>query len=107
MDSEQIPDLDISKDDVVLVTGAAGFIGSRVVQSLLERGFRHIRCFVRPSGSASRVASLMKQTTGQELELFKGDLLSKEDCLTATRDAKVIYHLAAGRGQKSFPDAYL
>lgn len=107
MDSEHVPDLDISKDDVVLVTGAAGFIGSRVVQSLLDRGFRHIRCFIRPSSSASRVASLMKQTAGQELELLRGDLLSKEDCLAATRDVKLVYHLAAGRGQKSFPDAYL
>jgi len=29
-------------DDRILVTGAAGFIGSRVLQCLLDRGFRNL-----------------------------------------------------------------
>jgi thioester reductase-like protein len=41
----------IGPDDLLLVTGANGFTGSRVVKTLLEYGFQHIRCFVRPSSN--------------------------------------------------------
>jgi len=37
----------------------------------------------------------------------KGNLLSREDCVAATKDVAVIFHLAAGRGEKSFPDAFM
>ena len=39
--------------------------------------------------------------------MIKGNLLSSEDCIAATRDVAIIYHLAAGRGEKSYPDAYM
>jgi len=38
---------------------------------------------------------------------MKGNLLSSEDCTTATKDVAVIFHLAAGTGEKSFPDAFM
>ncbi|HEY8601367.1 MAG TPA: NAD-dependent epimerase/dehydratase family protein [Thermomicrobiales bacterium] len=38
----------------VLVTGATGFTGSRVVPLLIERGYG-VRCFVRPSGDRERI----------------------------------------------------
>jgi len=97
----------IGADEVVLVTGATGFIGSRVVQSLLSRGFLKIRCLARPSTQASRIAALCNQAKGPELQLFRGNLLSPDDCLAATKDVSVVIHLAAGRGEKSFPDAFM
>ena len=97
----------VSPDELVLVTGATGFIGPKVVESLVARGFRKIRCFARLSASASKVAPLCNRADGIELELFRGNLLSKEDCIAATQDAAVVIHLAAGRGEKSFPDAYM
>ena len=39
--------------------------------------------------------------------MVKGNLLSREDCIAATKDVAVIFHLAAGTGEKSFPDAYM
>ena len=39
--------------------------------------------------------------------MVTGNLTSPEDCATAAKSAKVIFHLAAGRGEKSFPDAFL
>ena len=36
-----------------------------------------------------------------------GNLLSPGDCARAVRNANVIFHLAAGRGEKSYPDAFL
>ena len=41
------------------------------------------------------------------MEVIRGNLLSREDCITATRGVAVIFHLAAGRGEKSFPDAFI
>jgi nucleoside-diphosphate-sugar epimerase len=38
---------------------------------------------------------------------MKGNLLSSEDCAAATKDVAVIFHLAAGTGEKSFPDAFM
>src|SRR4029077_6890774 len=85
------------KDDLILVTGATGFIGSRLVQHLLDRGFRNLRCFARPFSQSSRIRSLCGAGgDGIRLELMKGNLLSREDCAAATKDVAVIFHLAAG-----------
>jgi nucleoside-diphosphate-sugar epimerase len=97
----------IGSDDLVLVTGATGFIGSRVVRSLLNLGFRNLRCLARPSSKAEKVGALLEgQPDGVRLELVRGNLLSREDCAAVTRDVMVIFHLAAGRGEKSVPDAF-
>jgi nucleoside-diphosphate-sugar epimerase len=40
------------------------------------------------------------------VEMFRGNLLSREDCDAATRGAAVVFHLAAGRGEKSIPEAF-
>src|SRR5438034_603808 len=85
----------IGLDDLILVTGSTGFIGSRLVVDLLDRGFRNLRCFARPSSDGARI------------EVFRGNLLSRDDCIAATKDARVIFHLAASRGEKSFPDAFM
>ncbi len=98
----------IGKEDLILVTGATGFIGSKVVDSLLDRGFQNIRCFARLSSNESRIAALLRGNRGEtRVEVVKGNLLSREDCASAVKGASVIIHLAAGTGTKSFPDAYL
>lgn len=98
----------IGRDDLILVTGAAGFIGARLVERLLDLGFCNLRCLVRPSSSSSRIERLLRlQRDGARMEVMKGNLLSRDDCARATRDATVIFHLAAARGEKSFPEAFL
>lgn len=95
----------IGPDDAILVTGATGFIGSRVVQSLLERGFRNVRCFARASSKLDKLTAPSQNDA--RAVVIQGNLQSREDCIRATRDVKVVYHLAAGRGEKSIPDAFM
>ena len=95
-------------DDLILITGATGFIGSRLVANLVDRGFRNLRCLARPSSAAGRIAALAAAGNGlARVDLVRGNLLSREDCRAVTKDAAVILHLAAGRGEKSVPDAFL
>jgi len=98
----------ISPDALVLVTGAAGFMGPRVVESLLRFGLRRIRCLARPSSKLARLQQVIEQAPPEaRIDIVRGNLLSRDDCLAVTRDVTVIYHLAAGRGEKAFADAFL
>jgi nucleoside-diphosphate-sugar epimerase len=92
----------------ILVTGAAGFIGSKVVEGLLRRGFSNIRCLVRSKHRTERLEAFMDVYRQEaNVEILYGNLLSPADCSAATKDVAVIYHLAAGAGEKSVPDAFL
>jgi nucleoside-diphosphate-sugar epimerase len=105
---EQVNSFIASYDDPILITGACGFIGARLVENLLDLGFRNLRCFIRPSSDTSALDALnVRGYGGAHVEILRGNLLSPEDCKTATQGASLIYHLAAGRGEKSFPDAFM
>jgi nucleoside-diphosphate-sugar epimerase len=94
-------------DDLILITGASGFIGSRVVSGLLDRGFRNLRCLVRPPGPSRRLADLADRWKNKaKLELVIGNLLSRSDCLKATEHVAIVYHLAAGRADM-IADAFM
>ena len=87
----------VSRDEPVLVTGAGGFIGARVVHTLLLYGFRHVRCFVRPSSDLRRLQEVIALDRGRAaIEIVEGNLLKKEDCARAAAGIAVMFHLAAG-----------
>lgn len=67
---------------VVLVTGGSGFIGSHVVDKLVEHGY-DVRVF-------DKIKPLR-----DDVEWFRGDLLNDSDLILACRDVDVIFHLAA------------
>src|SRR5881396_2524088 len=77
----------IQAADRILVTGANGFIGAKVVETLLEYGFRNIRCMVRPSSRCGRLEDVVR-TFGQP------------------DGVSVVVHLAAGF-DKSFAGAFM
>jgi nucleoside-diphosphate-sugar epimerase len=97
----------VGYDDRIFVTGSNGFIGSKVVEALIKYGFKNLRCFVRPSSNLVELNKVIKQFHDVQIDVFEGNLLSRDDCRQATKDVSVIFHLAAGRGEKSYPDAYL
>ena len=101
------PDYIALADDLILVTGSNGFIGAKVVEILLEYGYRNIRCLVRCSSRLDRLQNVLNQfDAGKDVGLVMGDLLSGKDCQKAAENVSIIYHLAAGI-EKSFAGAFV
>jgi len=93
--------------DRILVTGSNGFIGVKVVETLLEYGFSNIRCFVRPSSRLDRLKNALGRSEAESnIELVSGDLLAPDDCRKAAENSSIVYHLAAGM-EKSFAGAFM
>jgi len=66
----------------VLVTGGSGFIGSHIVDKLIEKEYK-VRVFDK------------QKPQQEEIEWCKGDLLNDEEVLEACKDIEAIYHLGA------------
>lgn len=99
-------DFIIDVDDPILVTGGSGYIGRRLLHFLQDGGFKNVRCLVRSSADIAKLDKLFN-TGSYRIEFLNGNLLSREDCVEVTRDAAVVFHLAAGTGTKSFADAFM
>jgi len=96
----------INFDDPILITGSNGFIGSKLVETLFEYGFSNLRCFVRPSSNTDKLEKIITRYSQANIQIIKGNLLSRQDCLLASDGANIIYHLAAGI-DKSFAGTYM
>lgn len=75
----------------VLVTGAAGFIGSHLVRRLVERGVE-VHAVLRPTTRPDRLAALADTITIHRLDL--GDSAALAACLAEVAP-QAVYHLAA------------
>lgn len=71
----------------VLVTGAAGFIGSHVTRQLVQQG-RKVRAMVRPGEDT-------RNLDGLDVEQVQGDILVPEQVEAAMAGCDTLYHLAA------------
>jgi len=96
----------ISKSDRILVTGAAGFVGTKVVQTLLSYGFVNLRCLIRTTSKAKNLETTIKDASAENVEILQGNLLSRDVCQKAVTDVSIIYHLAAGI-DKTYPGCFL
>ena len=83
------------KDKRVLVTGADGFIGSHLVEKLLEEGCKvKAFCFYNSFNSWGWLDSLAPDTLKQ-IEVFTGDIRDPNGVRTAMQGVDVVFHLAA------------
>lgn len=74
----------------VLVTGGAGFIGSHLVDALVEQGARVRVLDNLATGTRQNLAE-----AGDRVDLLEGDLRDPESCAAACRDRRFVLHLAA------------
>ena len=76
-----------SKGDLVLVTGASGFIGSALVKHLVETGWR-VRALLRPTSPRTQLAGL-------RVEYAEGDINAAESVTRAVAGVRYVFHVAA------------
>ncbi len=76
-----------------LVTGAAGFVGSHLVERLIASGYR-VRCFVRYT-STGRRGDITGLSTTKKIEIMEGDLRDADAVRQAVEGTNVIFHLGA------------
>lgn len=71
----------------ILVTGAAGFIGSHLVRTLVKDGY-FCRCLVRKTSNIKQLSKL------NNIELWYGDITNRESLKDIAKDIDIVYHLA-------------
>jgi len=83
------------KNKTVLVTGADGFIGSHLVEKLIDDGHK-VKAFVyyNSFNSWGWLDTLPKEILNQ-IEIFAGDVRDPNGVRTAVKGVDIIYHLAA------------
>jgi dihydroflavonol-4-reductase len=74
-------------NDIVLVTGASGFVGAAVARAALGRGFR-TRVLMRRGANRANVAGLA-------VEVVEGDMRDAESMTEALCGARYLFHVAA------------
>lgn len=90
----------------ILITGGAGFIGSRLANFLISRG-HHVRVIDNLSpqihGSDPESSPLFR-SLHQEVEFIRGSVTSSEDMINALSGMDTVVHLAAetGTGQSMY-----
>jgi nucleoside-diphosphate-sugar epimerase len=79
--------IDPSHGPDCLITGATGFIGGRLTETLLQQGYR-IRCLARASSDTSPLAGL-------DVEIAVGDLTSAASLAPAVAGCRYVVHCGA------------
>lgn len=77
----------------VLVTGAGGFIGSRLTERLVELG-AETRVLVRYTSDGD-AGWLDRSSARDRIEVRRGDLADRDSVYDAVRDRDVVFHLGA------------
>lgn len=77
----------------ILVTGADGFIGSHLVESLIAEG-HHVKALSQYN-SFNHWGWLEGISSMEHVEVINGDVRDPHYCKSITKDIDVIYHLAA------------
>jgi NAD dependent epimerase/dehydratase len=94
----------MSTSDVVAVTGAGGFIGSHLVESLASQGHR-VKAFVHYNGAGSHGwLDTFSDEQRAQVDVMAGDIRDRGMVQRLVDGAAVVYHLAALGG---IPYSYL
>lgn len=85
----------MNKDDLIVVTGAGGFIGGHLIENLKREGHTKLRAIdIKPFDEWYQVLD--------GVENLQGDLKKIEECRRACKDARIVYNLAADMGGMGF-----
>lgn len=79
------------KQSYILVTGGAGFIGSHLVDELLNKGHQVKVLDNLRNGSLDNLAEASEHSS---FTFIKGDILNPLDCEKAMEGIEYVFHLA-------------
>lgn len=91
------------KNRSVLVTGGASFIGSHLVDALLERG---VRVRVVDDLSSGHRENLRAHLDSRRIEFIEGDLRDQALARRASAGVGTLFHLAAAHGGRGYVDLH-
>lgn len=91
------------KDNNVLVTGGASFIGSHLTDALVKRGAR-VR--VVDNLSSGRVDNIESHLDSGRVEFVNGDLTETGTAERVVSGVQVVFHLAADHGGRGYVDLH-
>jgi nucleoside-diphosphate-sugar epimerase len=83
--------------ELVLVTGASGFLASHIIKQLLDEGYR-VRGTVRNLKDEKKCAPLKllaSENSKHALELCEADLMNEESWLQAVKECTHVVHVAS------------
>lgn len=99
-----------NKINKILVTGAAGFIGSHLIEELLKKGYQ-VKAFVYYNSFNSwGWIDTFPKNIKDEIEIFTGDIRDPNGVKTAVENCDIVFHLAALIGipfSYHSPDSYV
>lgn len=87
----------------VLVTGGASFIGSHLVDALVEKN-ANVR--VVDNLSSGRIENLEKHQKSASIDFILGDLLDAEVAREVLQNMEIVFHLAADHGGRGYVDLH-
>ena len=88
--------LNINKNEPVMVTGATGFVASELIKKLLESGIT-VHAAVRNPEDVSTLQHLtnLESTLSGKIIFFKSDLLKEESYLKSMEGCSIVFHTAS------------
>jgi nucleoside-diphosphate-sugar epimerase len=91
------------QDCHVLVTGGASFIGSHLVDVLVERGAK-VR--IVDDLSSGKLENVQEHLAAGQVEFQPADLREPGVARAAVRDVQIVFHLAADHGGRGYVDLH-
>lgn len=83
------------QDKTVLITGAGGFIGSHLVETLVSFG-ANVRAFVRYNSRGDPgLLSMLPRDKLEKIQIIAGDLRDLPALVSASQNVEIIFHLGA------------
>lgn len=85
-------DLEFEKEDIFLITGGAGFIGSNLCEAILEMGYK-VRCLDNLSTGKQENVDLF--INNPNYTFIKGDITDLDTCIAACKGVTYVLNEAA------------
>ncbi|XP_010514011.1 PREDICTED: cinnamoyl-CoA reductase 1-like [Camelina sativa] len=79
--------------ETVCVTGANGFIGSWIIQTLIEKGYTKIHASIYPGSDPNHLLKL--PGSDSKIEIFEADLLDSDAISRAIDGCSGVFHVAS------------